>query len=1004
MLLTVATTHGVGDILFTTPHFGLPQLLGGFTVGGTVELPIMLQSLAEGFAIVGVMGVFGAFNSVVSHSELVQSTPRAFYEVGLVVVVGLAFVPSTLSAIHDVRDADRARTGGRVVRRGTAAAPDRARARARAGARGHAGGVDGRAWVRPRRRRAARSGGRMVRRRVVAGARRRVRRAGRPRRHRRRRSSGSRARSASASRSCSRRRGPSGRGTDPDACAWPTGWSPRSRCWRRSRWHRCRSSATAASSGTPTRSPGPRLARAARARAARPVARARDVDCPSPGSERAVSGAISYRGVSFAYPDAPVPALRDVDLDVAPGEFLLVVGASGSGKSTLLRADERTRPARERWALRRRRRGVRPFDPHAPPARAGRRRRLRRPGSRVAVRRRPRRARPRVRAREPRVLAGRDAATGRGGARRARHRPPPRPRPDHALGRRTPTLRDRGRAGGGTAGAGARRAHVAARSRRAPTTCSPRSSGSTTISARRWCSPSTGSNAPRRSPTARCSSTAARSARPDRSGRCSPPTRALPPSPASGGSSAGIPCPSPCATPGDARPRAPVDLPPPAPSRASASGDTLVAAHGLRVTLGDHPAVRNVDLDLHAGDVIALFGRNGAGKTTLLRALGGSDHAVERHRRTPRARRLRPAEPEHDAVLVDGAPRARGDPAAARAHRRRRGRPLARRAPPHRRSPTAHPRSLSGGERQRVAIAAVAVGGAPVLLLDEPTRGHGRAVTRRARARGARSTRPVVARSCSPPTTSSSRRASRTHAVVLGDGEIVADGDARHGARGFAVRAAGAAGAAAVPHRRGSRRGAGPTMTLVAPPPRTGAAAHVRPVAVYSLMVVVGAAAFLYPFWLPATALTSQAHNGDAPLVAARRRRARGRGGDARGPARHDERRDRRHPRHARGVRGAAPADRPARRRQRHLLPHRARRRRVRPALRPAARTVRDGGVGDRHRRHRAVAAVPDARARLDGRGRRLPRPAHPAAATPGSRWSRSRRTAGCGASSTGRS
>ena len=58
-------------------------------------------------------------------------------------------------------------------------------------------------------------------------------------------------------------------------------------------------------------------------------------------------------------------------------------------------------------------------------------------------------------------------------------------------------------------------------------------------------------------------------------------------------------------------------------------------------------------------------------------------------------------------------------------------------------------------------------------------------------------------------------------------------------------------------------------MTLVAPPPRTGAAAHVRPMAVYSLMVVIGAGAFLYPFWLPATALTSQAHNGDAPLVAA---------------------------------------------------------------------------------------------------------------------------------------
>jgi energy-coupling factor transport system permease protein len=78
----------------------------------------MLQSLSEGFAIVGMMGVFGAFNSVVSHSELVESTPRAFFEIGLVVVVGLAFVPSTLTAIQQVREADRARTGGRPIRKG----------------------------------------------------------------------------------------------------------------------------------------------------------------------------------------------------------------------------------------------------------------------------------------------------------------------------------------------------------------------------------------------------------------------------------------------------------------------------------------------------------------------------------------------------------------------------------------------------------------------------------------------------------------------------------------------------------------------------------------------------------------------------------------------------------------------------------------------------------------------------------------------------------------------
>ena len=38
---------------------------------------------------------------------------------------------------------------------------------------------------------------------------------------------------------------------------------------------------------------------------------------------------------------------------------------------------------------------------------------------------------------------------------------------------------------------------------------------------------------------------------------------------------------------------------------------------------------------------------------------------------------------------------------------------------------------------------------------------------------------------------------------------------------------------------------------------------------VYLAMVVVGAAAFLYPFWLPARALPERAHGTDAPLVAA---------------------------------------------------------------------------------------------------------------------------------------
>jgi len=46
-------------------------------------------------------------------------------------------------------------------------------------------------------------------------------------------------------------------------------------------------------------------------------------------------GTVSFRGVRFAYAANGKPVLHDIDLDIAAGETLAVIGATGCGKSTL---------------------------------------------------------------------------------------------------------------------------------------------------------------------------------------------------------------------------------------------------------------------------------------------------------------------------------------------------------------------------------------------------------------------------------------------------------------------------------------------------------------------------------------------------------------------------------------------------------------------------------------------------------------------------------------------
>jgi ATP-binding cassette, subfamily B, bacterial len=66
------------------------------------------------------------------------------------------------------------------------------------------------------------------------------------------------------------------------------------------------------------------------------VPRQRDAARHGVASGAARPGRLAFDHVEFRYPGAPRPVLRDIRLELEPGETLALVGATGSGKTTLL--------------------------------------------------------------------------------------------------------------------------------------------------------------------------------------------------------------------------------------------------------------------------------------------------------------------------------------------------------------------------------------------------------------------------------------------------------------------------------------------------------------------------------------------------------------------------------------------------------------------------------------------------------------------------------------------
>jgi len=60
-----------------------------------------------------------------------------------------------------------------------------------------------------------------------------------------------------------------------------------------------------------------------------------------------------------------------------------------------------------------------------------------------------------------------------------------------------------------------------------------------------------------------------------------------------------------------------------APAREAANGEPVLSLRGVSKNFGAVSALTDIELDVHAGEVVALVGDNGAGKSTLIKCIAG---------------------------------------------------------------------------------------------------------------------------------------------------------------------------------------------------------------------------------------------------------------------------------------------------------------------------------------------------------------------------------------------